>query len=150
MYKLAVDTVSLGTGLRFPAGGKGWSRMEFSLVSREQPAQGTVFGGAVRGVMPWGGLRGKAPPCTMDVLGQIPDAQCPLLLPFAVLRAHYPGSGCISSCPKINWQLNIIFLLSLSREMKLFMVLHVAEFVRKGYVLEIIAANSNFLCHLSM
>lgn len=98
-----------------------------------------------------GGTEGRSPPCTRGVLGRIPDARSPLQpLPFAVLRAHYPGSGCTSSCLKINWQLNVIFLLALSREMKLFMVLHVAEFVREGHILEIIAADSNFLCHLSM
>ena len=111
-----------------------------------------VWWGCERGDALRGGPRGAAPPAhTGDVLGQIPDTQHLLqLLPFAVLRAHYPGAGCISSCLKINWQLKVIFLLALSREMKLFMVLHVAEFVRKGYILEIIAANSNFLCHLSM
>lgn len=73
----------------------------------------------------------------------------PLLSP-AVPRALYPASGCVSCCLRINWQLDVLFLLALSREMKLFMVLHVAEFVPKGYILEIIAANSNFLCYLSM
>lgn len=69
---------------------------------------------------------------------------CALSLLSPVLQARYPVLGCISSHLKINWQLNILFLLALSRETKLFMVLHTAKFVRKGYMLELTAANSNF------
>lgn len=94
-----------------------------------------------------GGLRGAAP-LPQGRAGVSPRHRP--LLSRAVPRALYPASGCVSCCLRINWQLDVLFLLALSREMKLFMVLHVAEFVPKGYILEIIAANSNFLCHLSM
>lgn len=42
------------------------------------------------------------------------------LLPFA---GSLSGAACISSCRRINWQLNVLLLIALSREMKLFAVL---------------------------
>lgn len=77
MYKLAVDTVSLGKGQRFPASGKGWSGMEFSLVPWEQPARGTMFGGAVRRVMPQGERGVKSPPLTPGRAGANPRQLVP-------------------------------------------------------------------------
>lgn len=79
--------------------------------------------------------------------GPAPDSHS---CPTAPCASSLSRAGCTSSCHKINWQLNVLLLLVLSKEMKLFMVLQVTEFVHKGSVWEIIAANPNFLRHLSV
>lgn len=150
MYKLAVDMVSLGMG-------QVSSQREGMEQDGVQPCVPGAANTGDPGQLGWergdalGGERGAKPPPHRGRAGANPRHRHPLLLLlFALLWAHYPGSGCISSCLRINWQLSVLFLLALRREMKLFVVLHVGEFVRKGDMLEIIAANSNFLCHLSM
>lgn len=100
------------------------------------PAQGIMLGSSSA----WGTQGMKA----LLTLGQ---PQTPITAPCA---SSLSRAGCTSSCHKINWQLNVLLLLVLSKEMKLFMVLQVTEFVHKGSMWEIIAANPNFLRHLSV
>lgn len=89
MDKLAVDTVSLGKGERFPASRKGWSGMEFSIVPWEQPACGTMFGGAVRRAMPRGERGVKSPPSHRGCAGANPRQ---LVLSSTAAFCGAPGS----------------------------------------------------------
>lgn len=110
-----------------------WEQDGAQPLSQEQAAQGTVLGAAVPGP----GSEGSAH------TGSAPDTSpAPLLLS----AGSRPRAGCIS----VNWQLNLLLPLALSKEMKLVMVLQVTELVHKGSVWEIIAANPNFLCRLSV
>lgn len=84
-------------------------------VSQEQPAQGIVLGGCGSSDA-WGG-QGMKPLLT---LGQ---SQTPITLQLLPFAGSLSGAGWISSCHKINWQLNVVLLLALSKEMKLFVVL---------------------------